>query len=375
MIPYLLAMFIEELSFLNVSRYITFRAGMALLTSLLMSWMLAPWFIYRLQQNQIGQVVRDDGPNTHLTKNGTPTMGGGLILIAIVVPSLLWMELSSPFLWAQVFVMVSFGLLGFVDDYLKIYRNNAAGLSSRLKFSCQVILTVMMLVGFSHWWGDQLTFLASADSVAAPESLYGFLFVPFFKNIALPLSIFAIPFAVVVIVGSSNAVNLTDGLDGLAIGPVMIAAGALALLAYVTGHVEIARYLNYHHVPGSGELSIFALCIVGAGLGFLWYNTYPAQVFMGDIGSLPLGAALGTLAVLTKHEILWAIIGGIFVIETLSVMTQVISYRLIGKRVFKMAPIHHHFELMGWPEPKVIVRFWIIAIILAMVGLLSLKLR
>lgn len=375
MIPYLLAFIVEEFPIFNVTRYITFRAGMALLTSLLMSWLLAPWFIYRLQKNQVGQVVRTDGPDTHHKKNGTPTMGGGLIILAIVVPSLLWMELTSPFLWAQVFMVISFGCVGFVDDYLKIQRQHSAGISSRMKFSCQVILTILMLVGFRVWWGDQLTLLVTPSGQPETHTLYGYLLLPFFKNITLPLAGLALPFAAFVIVGSSNAVNLTDGLDGLAIGPVMIAAATLALLAYVTGHVEIARYLNYHHVPGSGELSIFALCIVGAGLGFLWYNTYPAQVFMGDVGSLPLGAALGTLAVLTKHEILWALIGGIFVMETLSVMTQVIAYRLTGRRVLKMAPIHHHFELMGWPEPKVIVRFWIVAIVLAMLGLLSLKLR
>lgn len=374
MIPYLLALLVEEFPIFNVTRYITFRAGMALLTSLLMSWLLAPWFIYRLQRNQVSQVVRTDGPDTHHKKNGTPTMGGGLIILAIVVPSLLWMELTSPFLWAQVFMVISFGCVGFVDDYLKIQRQHSAGISSRMKFSCQVILTVLMLLGFRAWWGDELTLLVTTDQPQS-HALYGYLLLPFFKNIALPLAGLALPFAAFVIVGSSNAVNLTDGLDGLAIGPVMIAAATLALLAYVTGHIEIARYLNYHHVPGSGELSIFALCIVGAGLGFLWYNTYPAQVFMGDVGSLPLGAALGTLAVLTKHEILWALIGGIFVMETLSVIAQVIAYRLTGRRVLKMAPLHHHFELMGWPEPKVIVRFWIVAIVLAMLGLLSLKLR
>lgn len=374
MIPYILALFVDEFSFLNVGRYITFRAPMALLSSLLMSWLLAPWFIVRLQKHQIGQVVREDGPQTHHKKNGTPTMGGGLIILAILVPSLLWMDLKSPFLWSQIFVIASFGGLGFYDDYLKIHRHHPAGLSSRRKFCVQVILTLVMLLVFQFIWGDQLTLLAT-DPTTTQQPLYSWLLIPFFKNLALPLSVLAIPFAVVVIVGSSNAVNLTDGLDGLAIGPVMIAAGALALLAYVTGHIEIARYLNYHHVPGSGELSIFALSIVGAGLGFLWYNTYPAQVFMGDVGSLPLGAALGSLAVLTKHEILWAFIGGIFVTETLSVMTQVVSYRLTKKRVFRMAPLHHHFELKGWPEPKVIVRFWIIAIILAMMGLLSLKLR
>ena len=373
MIPYLFSMFVENFSFLNVTRYITFRAGMALLTSLLLSWLLAPWFIGKLQRSQIGQVVRELGPHSHQAKNGTPTMGGGLILLSMLVPSLLWMDLSSPFLWAQVYIISGFGLLGFLDDFLKIRHNNAKGVSSRAKLMSQTLICLVMLIGFHSIWGNQLSPVTSAASEA--QSMFSLLFLPFFKSVALPLGIFAFPFALLVIVGSSNAVNLTDGLDGLAIGPVMIAAAALALLAYVTGHVEIARYLNYHHVPGSGELSIFALTIVGAGLGFLWYNTYPAQVFMGDVGSLPLGAALGTLAVLTKHEILWAFIGGIFVMETLSVMTQVVSYRLTGKRIFKMAPLHHHFELKGWPEPKVIVRFWIIAIILAMVGLLSLKIR
>lgn len=360
MIPALLAYFSEEFSVLSVSRYITFRAGVALLTALLMSFIFSPWFIRRLQKKQWGQVVRHDGPHSHLAKRGTPTMGGGLILISIVVPSLLWMDLSSAFLWVPMLLVMGYGALGFLDDYLKIRHKNSGGLPAKVKLLGQILVAALAITLFQWWQGEQ--------SLAV-------LYVPFLKNLSLPLGWLAIPFACLVIISSSNAVNLTDGLDGLAIGPVMIAASTFALLTYVTGHVEIARYLHYHHVPGSGELSIFALTLVGAGLGFLWYNTYPAQVFMGDVGSLPLGAALGALAVLSRHELLWVIIGGIFVFETVSVITQVVSYRLTGRRVFKMAPIHHHFELKGWPEPKVIVRFWIIAIILAMVGLLSLKLR
>ena len=360
MIPALLSYFYEELSILSVSRYITFRAGVALLSALLMSFIFSPWFIRRLQKKQWGQVVRQDGPHSHLSKHGTPTMGGGLILISVLVPSLLWMDLSSPFLWVPVMLVAGYGALGFLDDYLKIRRKSSGGLRPRIKFLGQILIAFLAL-GLFQWW-------------QGVESL-GVLYLPFFKNVSISLGVLALPFAGLVIVSSSNAVNLTDGLDGLAIGPVMIAAATFAVLTYVTGHVEIARYLHYHHVPGSGELSIFAAALVGAGLGFLWYNTYPAQVFMGDVGSLPLGAALGALAVLSRHEILWVIIGGIFVFETVSVITQVLSFRLTGRRVFKMAPIHHHFELKGWPEPKVIVRFWIIAIILAMVGLLSLKLR
>ena len=377
MIPYLLEMFVQEFSFLNVTRYITFRAGMALLTSLLLSWLLAPWFIKKLQKSQYKQVIREDGPHSHLKKHGTPTMGGGLILLAVLLSAILWMDPTSIFLWVMVAVVAGFGGVGFVDDYLKIRRQNSRGLSSRAKLCCEFGLAVMILMLFDLGYDQPLTVAGLEENPlsSGSEHLYGWLFIPFMKNMALSLGVFAYLFASFVIVGSANAVNLTDGLDGLAIGPVMIAAATLALLAYVTGHVEIAHYLNYHHVPGSGELSIFALTIVGAGLGFLWYNTYPAQIFMGDVGSLPLGAAVGTLAVLTKHEILWAFIGGIFVLETLSVLTQIVSYQLTGKRVFKMAPIHHHFELKGWPEPKVIVRFWIMAIILAMIGLLSLKVR
>ncbi|MCY4380118.1 MAG: phospho-N-acetylmuramoyl-pentapeptide-transferase [Proteobacteria bacterium] len=371
-------MLVEDFSFLNVSRYITFRAGMAFLTSLLLSLLLAPWFIQRLQKKRWGQVIRDDGPGSHQKKNGTPTMGGGLIILAVLLPSLLWMNIQSPFLWALVMIVAGFGLLGFIDDYLKIQEKNAKGLTPRVKLISQFSMALIVLLIFDYSYGQQLS-VPSYEHVASSQesvsSILAWLFLPFMKFVAIPLGILGIPFACFVIVGSSNAVNLTDGLDGLAIGPVMIAAATLAVLCYVTGHVEIAKYLNYHHVPGSGELSIFAATMVGAGLGFLWYNTYPAQVFMGDVGSLPLGAALGTLAVLTKHEILWALIGGIFVLETLSVMTQVISFKLTGKRVFKMAPIHHHLELKGWAEPKVIVRFWIIAIILAMIALLSLKVR
>ena len=348
----------EQFSFFNVTKYITFRSMIAMLTALFISFMLSPWFIRKLQKKQIGQVIRNDGPESHLSKSGTPTMGGGLILLAILLPTLMWMDISNHFLWYAVIVTASYGILGFVDDYLKVHKKNTKGVSGKMKLAFQFLISGA--VCFYHFYiiGDDFL-----------------LTIPFVKDYSIDLGVFYIPFAMLVIVGSSNAVNLTDGLDGLAIGPVMIAAGCFAILTYVTGNSAISEYLHYHYIPGTGELTVFALTLVGAGLGFLWYNTYPAQVFMGDVGSLPLGGALGVLAVFSKHEILLVIIGGIFVVEAVSVMAQVGSFKLTGKRVFKMAPIHHHFELKGWPEPKVIVRFWIIAIILAMIGLLNLKLR
>lgn len=358
MLYHLLNYFSDQFSALNVVRYITFRSGMSLLTALFISFLISPWFIRKLKNKQIGQVVRDDGPKSHFSKAGTPTMGGGLIILATIIPCLLWMNLNTYYLWYTMVIFVGYGILGFVDDYSKISKKNTKGVSGRAKLFWQFLLAGIVCT---------LNYYLNRHD--------GNLTIPFFKNALIPLGILYIPFSMLVIVGTSNAVNLTDGLDGLAIGPVMIAAATFSILAYITGHAEFSSYLNYPYVPGTGELSIFAAALIGAGMGFLWYNTYPAQVFMGDVGSLPLGGALGTIAVLTKHEILLAIIGGIFVLEAVSVITQVVSFKLTGKRVFRMAPIHHHFELKGWAEPKVIVRFWIISIVLAMVGLLSLKLR
>lgn len=348
----------HDFSFLNVTKYITFRAMIALLSALLISFLVSPWFIRKLQKKQLGQIVRNDGPESHLSKAGTPTMGGGLLLVAVLLPSLLWMDWENKYLWYAIIITAGYGLIGFTDDYLKIHKKNTKGVSGKAKLIWQFLIAGGVVC---------YHFFYTAET--------GSLTIPFMKDLTVELGYFYIPFSMLVIVGASNAVNLTDGLDGLAIGPVMIAGGCFAILSYVTGNSEISEYLHYHYIAGTGELSIFAATLVGAGLGFLWYNTYPAQVFMGDVGSLPLGGALGCLAVFSKHEILLVIIGGIFVVEAVSVITQVASFKLTGKRVFKMAPIHHHFELKGWPEPKVIVRFWIIAVILAMVGLLNLKLR
>ncbi len=348
----------DKVTFLNVTRYITFRAGIGLLSALFLSFLLSPWFIRTLKSRQLGQQVRDDGPKSHFSKAGTPTMGGGLIIFSCLLPALLWMDWTNRYLWLVTIVTCGYALIGFMDDYLKISKKNTAGLSGKKKLFWQFIIAGGV-VTYDYVYGGQQTQV----------------FFPFLKNFQLDIGLLYIPFGMLVIVGASNAVNLTDGLDGLAIGPVMINAACFAVLAYVTGNTIIAQYLNYPYIAGTGELSIFAACLVGAGLGFLWYNTYPAQVFMGDVGSLPLGGALGAMAVFTKHEVLLVIIGGIFVLEALSVITQVFSFKMTGKRVFRMAPIHHHFELKGWPEPKVIVRFWIISVILAMVGLLSLKIR
>jgi phospho-N-acetylmuramoyl-pentapeptide-transferase len=342
----------------NVTRYITFRALAALLTALVISFFLSPWFIKKLKTKQIGQVVRGEGPKSHFSKAGTPTMGGGLILFAVLLSSLLWMDLRNPHLWMVFIITGGFGLIGFADDYLKISKKNSDGLAGRKKLAFQFTLAI----GVTTYY--YLNF---------PEA--STLHFPFLKEPTLDLNVFFIPFASLVIVGTSNAVNLTDGLDGLAIGPVMTTAACFTILAYVTGHYKIAEYLNYPYLKNTGELAIFCMCLVGAGMGFLWYNTYPAQVFMGDVGSLPLGGALGTVAVLTGHELLLILVGGIFVVEALSVITQVISFKLTGKRIFKMAPIHHHFELKGWPEPRVIVRFWIITVMLVLFGLATLKLR
>ncbi|MCK4507052.1 MAG: phospho-N-acetylmuramoyl-pentapeptide-transferase [Desulfuromonadales bacterium] len=347
-----------EFSVFYVFRFITFRTIYAAITALVISFLLGPWLIEKLSSLQLGQTIRRSGPESHFKKEGTPTMGGSLILFAIVLPTLLWADLTNMYVWLVLFVTVGYGIIGFVDDLLKIRKKNSDGLSARKKMFWQMLIAFGVGMILMVYPGFQTT-----------------LAFPFFKSLNPDLGWFYVPFAMLVIIGASNAVNLTDGLDGLAIGPVIIAAGAYLLFAYVAGHATLSSYLQIDGVKGAGELSILCGAMVGAGLGFLWFNTYPAQVFMGDVGSLSLGGAIGTIAVITKQEIVLVIVGGIFVMEALSVIVQVASFRLYGKRVFRMAPIHHHFELKGWPEPKIIVRFWIISIILALIGLSTLKLR
>ncbi|BDM66044.1 phospho-N-acetylmuramoyl-pentapeptide-transferase [Shewanella sp. NFH-SH190041] len=344
----------------NVFSYLTFRAILGLLTALSFSLWWGPHLIERLQLLQIGQVVRNDGPESHFSKRGTPTMGGLLILAGIFISVLLWGDLTSRYVWVMLFVLAAFGLIGFIDDYRKVVRKNTDGLIARWKYLLQSLgaLVVAFYLYFSS---------------ANPGETQ--LVVPFFKEVMPQLGALFILLAYFTIVGSSNAVNLTDGLDGLAIMPTVMVAAAFALIAYLSGHYEFSNYLHIPYLPGSGELVIVCTAIVGAGLGFLWFNTYPAQVFMGDVGSLSLGAALGTMAVLVRQEILLVIMGGVFVMETLSVILQVGSYKLRGQRIFRMAPIHHHYELKGWPEPRVIVRFWIISLFLVLLGLATLKLR
>jgi len=346
-------------SVFNVFSYLTFRAIVSTLTALFISLYFGPKLIRYLQKMQIGQTIRDDGPESHLSKSGTPTMGGLLILAAIVVSVLLWANLSNVYVWVVLFVVVSFGAIGFVDDYRKVIRKDSNGLIAKWKYFWQTVAgltTAIFLYQISH-----------------PDQT--FLLIPFVKDVMPQLGIFYIVMAYFVIVGTSNAVNLTDGLDGLAIVPTIMVAGAFALFAYVTGNVNFASYLNIPHIAMTSELVVVCTAIVGAGLGFLWFNTYPAQVFMGDVGSLALGAALGVIAVLVRQELVLFIMGGVFVMETVSVILQVGSYKMRGQRIFRMAPIHHHYELKGWPEPRVIVRFWIISFILVLIGLATLKLR
>lgn len=347
-----------EFSVLYIFRFITFRTIYATITALVISFILGPWLIAKLQNLQIGQSIRKVGPESHFKKEGTPTMGGTLILAAIVLPTLLWADLTNIYVWVTLLVTVGFGAVGFVDDYRKVKKRNSDGLSARQK--------MFWLMGIS---------LAAGIILYCYPSFRTTLAFPFFKGLVPNLGLFYIPFAMLVIVGTSNAVNLTDGLDGLAIGPMIIASGTYLIFAYLAGNAKLSEYLQISSVQGAGELAVLCGAMVGAGLGFLWFNTYPAQVFMGDVGSLSLGGALGTIAVITKQEIVLVIVGGIFVVEALSVIFQVTSFRLYGKRIFRMAPIHHHFELKGWPEPKIIVRFWIISIILALVALSTLKLR
>jgi len=344
----------------NVFNYLTMRAILGALTALLLSFIIGPRMIKRLTVKQIGQPVREDGPETHLLKTGTPTMGGALILTAISVSTLLWADLGNLYVWVVLFVTLSFGVIGFVDDYKKLILQNPAGISAKQKL---------------FWQSGAALIAAIALYVTATDAVQTSLLIPYFKDLALPLGMFQVVVTYFFIVGFSNAVNLTDGLDGLAIMPTVLVGGALGIFAYVTGNVNFASYLGIPYVAGTGEILVFCTALAGAGLGFLWFNTYPAQVFMGDIGALSLGAALGAVAVVVRQEIVLAIMGGVFVVETLSVIIQVASFKLTGKRVFRMAPLHHHFELKGWAEPKVIVRFWIITVILVLIGLASLKIR
>lgn len=349
-----------EFSVFNVIRYLSFRSFAAALTALLVSFILGPALIRWLKGRQIEQQIRDDGPKSHANKAGTPTMGGALIIIAVILATLLWVEFDNPFVWLVVAVVLGYGSIGFVDDYRKLMQRNSKGLSVKQKLFWQCLIAAIV--------GGILYVL--------PDSQFGTtLTVPFFKNVQPDLGWFYIPFVMVVIVGTSNAVNLTDGLDGLAIGPVLTCMVTFGFMTYASGNQQISTYLQIPYVAGSGTLAILCAAVVGAGLGFLWFNTFPAQVFMGDMGSLALGGALGTIAVVTKQELLLALAGGIFVMEALSVIIQVVSFKWTGKRIFAMAPVHHHFELRGWAEPKIIVRFWIISIILAMLALSSLKLR
>ncbi len=342
----------------NIFKYLTFRTIYAMITALVVCFILGPWVIRKLESLQARQVIRTDGPESHLQKQGTPTMGGVIILAAIVIPTLLWADLTNQYIWITLFITIGYGVIGFVDDYRKVVEKNTKGLSARQKMFWQILLAGMVGV---------FLFLKPGFS----EQLY----FPLFKNFHPDLWIWFIPFATLVIVGASNAVNLTDGLDGLAIGPVTINAATYMLFSYIAGHATLSAYLQIPRVVGAGELAVLCGAMVGAGLGFLWYNSYPAEVFMGDVGSLSLGGTLGTIAILTKQEILLVIVGGIFVVEALSVIFQVGSYKYRGKRIFRMAPIHHHFELKGVAEPKIIVRFWIISIILALVAISTLKMR
>ena len=344
----------------SVFQYLTLRSMVSAMTALLLSLIIGPIFIEKLSRQQIGQRVRLDGPESHLVKDGTPTMGGGLIIVVITIATLFWGDLSNRYIWLVLSVTCAFGLIGWLDDYLKILRQNSDGLSARWKIFWQ---TIVALSASSYLY------------VTADTAIQTDLIVPFFKEVALPLGIGFIVFSSLMLVGMSNAVNLTDGLDGLAILPTVMVGGGLGLIAYLVGNSEHATYLQIPYIPGTGELSVFCGALIGAGLGFLWFNTYPAQVFMGDVGSLALGAALAIVAIVTRHEIVLLIMGGLFVLETASVIVQVISYRVTGRRVFRMAPIHHHFELKGWAEPKVIVRFWIITVVLVTIGISSLKLR
>jgi len=354
--------FVDQFTALNVFRYITFRTGGAMLTALIVSFVCGPYIIRLLKSYQTeGQPIREDGPEGHiLTKAGTPTMGGFMILLALVLATLLWADLRNGYIWAALVVTVAFGLIGFFDDYAKVSLNNSKGIPGKLKLLLQIVFALAATI-----WITSLTSSSLATSLA----------LPFFKSVLIDFGWFFVVFGILVIVGASNAVNLTDGLDGLAIGPVMIAASVFAIISYLVGNSIFSDYLQVHYVPGAGELTVFCGALVGAGLGFLWFNAPPAMVFMGDTGSLSMGAALGSVSVVAKHELVLVIVGGLFVLETVSVIVQVVSFKLTGKRVFQMAPLHHHFEKKGWAEPTIVIRFWIIAMILALAGLATLKLR
>jgi len=374
----------QDVRAFNVFQYITLRAVLATLTALAISLLAGPLVIRKLTAYKIGQAVRNDGPQTHLTKAGTPTMGGALVLLSILTATLLWADLSNRFVWAVLMVTFGFGAIGWVDDYRKVVKNNPKGLSARAKFFWQsligIIAAVYLAFAVSAAGTGQIldlfsSWVANGFSMTLPPKAD--LIVPFFKNVAYPLGVFGfILLSYFVIVGSSNAVNLTDGLDGLAIMPAVMVAGGLGVFAMVTGRVDYSRYLLFPYIPGAAELTVFCGALVGAGLGFLWFNAYPADVFMGDVGALALGAALGTVAVIVRQEIVLFIMGGVFVAETVSVMIQVLYFRWSGgKRVFRMAPLHHHYELSGWKESQVVVRFWIITMMLVLFGLSTLKLR
>ena len=360
MLTWLFEQLSREYGLFNVFRYLTFRGICGVLTAISIFFVFGPAMIRKLSDYQIGQTVRVDGPPTHFDKVGTPTMGGGLILLAMLASTLLWGDLSNRFIWVILFTTTAFGVIGWIDDYRKLVDKNPRGMGARNKFLSQGVVGLLAAL-FLYY---------TARSTAETA-----LLLPLFKDVMLPLGWGFVVLTWLVIVGTSNAVNLTDGLDGLAIMPAVMVAGALGIFAYATGNLIYAGYLGIPYIPGAGEVLVFCAALVGAGLGFLWFNTYPAQVFMGDIGALSLGAALGIVAVIVRQEIVLIIMGGVFVIETVSVILQVASYKLMGRRIFRMAPLHHHFELKGWPEPRVIVRFWIISLILVLVGLATLKVR
>ncbi|MDB4020813.1 phospho-N-acetylmuramoyl-pentapeptide-transferase [Litorivicinus sp.] len=344
----------------SVFQYLTLRSILGVLTALITALSIGPWVIRSLELKQIGQSVREDGPESHLSKQGTPTMGGVLILVCITASTLLWADLENQYIWVALFVLLCFGAIGWIDDWKKVALKNSKGLSARAKYLGQSLISLIAAI----------TLYRMAETPAETT-----LLIPFFKDVLIPLGAGYVVLTYFVIVGTSNAVNLTDGLDGLAILPAVLVAGALGAFAYLTGNVIFSQYLFLPYISGTGELTIFLGAIVGAGLGFLWFNTYPAQIFMGDVGALSLGAALGVVAVMVRQELVLFIMGGVFVLETVSVMLQVASFRFTGRRLFRMAPIHHHFELKGWPEPRIIVRFWIISVMLVLVGLSTLKLR
>ena len=383
MLLWLTELLAKDVRAFNVFGYLTLRAVLACMTALFISFIVGPRMIAWLSRMKIGQSVRDDGPRTHLAKAGTPTMGGALILVAIVVTTLLWGDLGNRFVWVTLLVTAGFGVIGWIDDYRKVVYRNPKGLPARVKFLWQSAIGIVAAVylAFSVSATDNLQFLnlfsawiQSGFNIALSPKAD--LIVPFFKTVSYPLGVWGfIALTFCVIVGTSNAVNLTDGLDGLAIMPTVLVGAALGIFAYVSGNVVFAKYLQFPYIAGAGELAVICGALAGAGLGFLWFNAYPAEVFMGDVGALALGAALGTIAVIVRQEIVLFIMGGVFVMETVSVILQVGSFKLRGKRIFRMAPIHHHFELKGWAEPKVIVRFWIITVILVLVGLATLKLR